>query len=100
MTTNIGTDEIDSSYSGKPEDYPTIGGPQNVGEFFKELYLKPVFTDGKKFSKIAVIFLLMLMIPGAFITAYGSETAQDTWLRRLLPASIFVLTPMVYLSSS
>jgi len=100
MTTNIGTDEIDSSYSGNPEDYPTIGGPQNVGEFFKELYLKPVFTDGKKFAKIAVIFLLMLMIPGAFITAYGSETAQDTWLRRLLPASIFVLTPMVYLSSS
>lgn len=100
MTTKNGPVSVESPYTGLPEDYPTIGNITNVGNFFKDLYLSPVFSSGKSFAKIAVIFLLMLMIPGAFITAYGSETSQNTWLKRLVPASIFVLTPAVYLSSS
>lgn len=95
------TGYIDSTYSSKPDYMPETGGIRNIGQFFLDLYLKPLAQDnGKTFAKIFVIWALVVTIPGLFLTSYASEEVSSTWFKRLLPASIFAITPAIYLSAT
>ena len=95
------TGAIDSTYPSNPEYMPKTDGIRNIGQFFLDLYLKPLAQDnGRTFAKIFVIWFLVVTIPGIFLTSYASEEVSSTWFRRLLPASIFALTPAIYLSAT
>jgi hypothetical protein len=95
------TGDIDSSYPSDPEYMPSTGGLRNIGQFFLDLYLKPLAQDnGRTFAKIFVIWALVVTIPGLFLTSYASEQVSSTWFKRLIPASIFALTPAIYLSAT
>jgi hypothetical protein len=98
------TGDIESIYSSDPSDpeyTPSTGGIRNIGQFFLDLYLKPLAQDnGRTFAKIFVIWALVVTIPGLFLTSYASEQVSSTWFKRLIPASIFALTPAIYLSAT
>ena len=95
------TGDIDSTYPDDPDYQPSIGGIRNIGQFFLDLYLKPLVQEnGKTFAKIFVICALIITIPSLFLTSYASEQVSSTWLKRLIPLSIFALTPAIYLSAT
>ena len=95
------TGDIDSTYPSNPEYMPKTYGIRNIGQFFLDLYLKPLAQDnGRTFAKIFVIWALVVTIPGLFLTSYASEQVSSTWFSRLLPASIFAITPAIYLSAT
>jgi hypothetical protein len=95
------TGDIESTYPDDPTYHPSTGGIRNIGQFFLDLYLKPLVQDnGKTFAKIFVIWALVVTIPGLFLASYASEKVSSTWFKRLIPASIFALTPAIYLSAT
>ena len=95
------TGDIESTYPDDPKYEPSTGGIRNIGQFFLDLYLKPLAQDnGKTFAKIFVIWALVVTIPGLFLTSYASEKVSSTWFKRLIPLSIFALTPAIYLSAT
>jgi hypothetical protein len=95
------TGDIDSSYPSDTEYMPKIDGIRNIGQFFLDLYLKPLAQDnGRTFAKIFVIWALVVGIPYLFLRSYASEQVQSTWFWRLWSASIYALTPAIYLSAT
>ena len=95
------TGNINSTYSSDPEYMPETGGIRNIGQFFLDLYLKPLGHDnGRTFGKIFVILSLVVGIPGLFLRGYASEEVKSTWFIRLIVVSIFALTPAIYLSAT
>jgi hypothetical protein len=95
------TGHIDSTYPSDPTYMPETGGIRNIGQFFLDLYLKPLAEDnGRTFAKIFVIWALVVTIPYLFLRSYASEQVQSTWFWRLWSASIFALTPAIYLSAT
>ena len=100
-STFMSTGNIDSTYSSDPEYMPSTGGIRNIGQFFLDLYLKPLGHDnGRTFGKIFGIFSLVVGIPYLFLRNYASEEVKSTWFIRLIVAGIFALTPAIYLSAT
>jgi hypothetical protein len=97
----MSTGDINTTYPSDPDYMPTIGGLRNIGQFFLDLYLKPLGHDnGRTFGKIFGIFSLVVGIPYLFLRSYASEAVRSTWFIRLICASIFVITPAIYLSAT
>ena len=96
MTTD-GT--IDSTYPDDIEFSPSTGGIYNIGNFFLNLYLKPLF-DRENFAKIISLGLFVLIVPYLFLNKYASETIIELWKYRILFVGIFVITPAIYLAAT